>query len=105
MKKNGKGSFLTVLWWLIGSVCLGVLLLLLSPRESRVSQTENRMLAGFPTLTIETLQSGKFFSGIEDFLSDGFFARDEVIDATEQLLGVFDKRSEEQRQIQDAARD
>ena len=29
MKKNGKGSFLAVLWWVIACLCLGVLLLLL----------------------------------------------------------------------------
>ncbi len=103
MKKNGKGSFLTTLWWLMGCLCLGVLLALLAPRESRLSQAENRMLSGFPELTVETLQSGAFFSGIEDYLSDGFFGRDGVIAFTDRALGVFDKRSEEQRQIQDAA--
>ena len=103
MKKNGKGSFLAALWWLMGCLCLGVLLLLLAPRESRLSQTENRMLAGFPALTAETLKSGEFFSGIEDYLSDGFFERDQVIGWTDSVLGVFDKRTEEQRQIQDAA--
>ena len=53
MKKNGKGSFLAALWWLRGCLCLGVLLILLAPRESRLSQSENRMLAGFPELTAE----------------------------------------------------
>lgn len=103
MKKNGKGSFLAALWWLMGCLCLGVLLVLLAPRESRLSQTENRMLAGFPEMTAETLKSGAFFSGIEDYLSDGFFGRDQVVDWTDAALGVFDKRTEEQRQIQEAA--
>ncbi|MDD6040673.1 MAG: DHHW family protein [Clostridia bacterium] len=103
MKKNGKGSFLAALWWLMGSLCLGALLLLLSPRESRFSQKENRMLAGFPQLTAQSLQSGGFFSGLEDFLCDGFFGRDEVVDWTDSALALFDKRTEEQRQIQEAA--
>ena len=103
MKKNGKGSFLAALWWLMGCLCLGMLLVLLAPRESRLSQAENRMLAGFPELTAESLQSGEFFSGIEDYLSDGFFARDQVVEMTDAVLGVFDKRTEEQRQIQEAA--
>ena len=103
MKKNGKGSFLAALWWLMGCLCLGVLLVLLAPRESRLSQSENRMRAGFPTLTAETLKSGDFFSGIEDYLSDGFFGRDQVVSWTDTALGVFDKRNEEQRQIQEAA--
>ncbi len=103
MKKNGKGSFLAALWWLMGCLCVGVLLILLAPRESRLSQSENRMLAGFPELTAETLQSGEFFSGIEDYLSDGFFARDKVVGWTDRVIGVFDKRTEEQIQIQEAA--
>lgn len=103
MKKNGKGSFLAALWWLMGCLCVGVLLVLLAPRESRLSQAENRMLAGFPELTAETLQSGEFFSGIEDYLSDGFFGRDQVIGWTDAVLGLFDKRTEEQIQIQEAA--
>ena len=103
MKKNGKVSFLAALWWLMGCLCLGVLLVLLAPRESRLSEAENRMLAGFPVLTAETLQSGEFFSGIEDYLSDGFFGRNQVVAWTDAVLDVFDKRSEEQRQIQEAA--
>lgn len=103
MKKNGKGSFLAALWWLMGCLCLGVLLILLAPRESRLSQSENRMLAGFPELTAETLQSGAFFSGIEDYLSDGFFGRDQVVEMTDSVIGLFDKRTEEQIQIQEAA--
>ncbi len=103
MNKNGKGSFLAALWWLMGCLCLGVLLLLLSPRESRLSQAENRMLAGFPELSAETLKSGAFFSGIEDYLSDGFFGRDQVVDMTDSVIGIFDKRTEEQIQIQEAA--
>ena len=103
MNKNGKGSFLAALWWLMGCLCLGVLLLLLSPRESRLSQAENRMLAGFPELSAETLKSGAFFSGIEDYLSDGFFGRDQVVDMTDPVIGIFDKRTEEQIQIQEAA--
>ena len=103
MKKNGKGSFLAALWWLMGCLCLGVLLMLLAPRTERLSQSENRMLAGFPELTAETLQSGAFFSGIEDYLSDGFFGRERVIEWSDTALHVFDKRTEEQRQIQEAA--
>ena len=103
MKKNGKGSFLAALWWLMGCLCLGVLLVLLAPRESRLSQSENRMLAGFPELSAETLKSGDFFSGIEDYLSDGFFGRDQVVGWTDAVIDVFDKRTEEQIQIQEAA--
>ena len=98
--KEGKGSYLIMLWVLIGSLCLGVLLVLLAPRDARPSTTENRMLSGAPELIKDSLFSGAFFAGIEDFLSDGFFARDDVISKADQLLGAFDLRTEEQRLIQ-----
>ena len=103
MKKNSKGSFLAALWWVTGCLCLGVLLMLLAPRESRISEEENRMLAGFPELTAQTLASGEFFSGIEDFLSDGFFARAQVVEAADAVLEVFNRQTEEQRQMQELA--
>lgn len=101
--KEGKGSYLAMLWLLIGSLCLGVLLLLLAPREERVSASENRMLAGAPELNRESLMSGAFSTGVEDFLIDGFFQRDQVINTADELLGVFDLRTEEQRLIQQEA--
>lgn len=101
--KEGKGSYLVTLWWLLGCLCLGVLLLVLAPREERPSSTEKRMLAGAPELNAETLFSGAFFTGVEDYLSDGFFQRDRVIDFTDSLLTVFDMRTEEQRLIQEEA--
>ena len=104
MKKNGKGSFLLTLWWVAGCLCLGVLLLLFAPRESRISEDENRMLAGFPEYSIEAVKSGAFFSGIEDYLSDGFFGRAEVISAVDGMLDVFNHQTEEQRQMQEQAR-
>ena len=63
-----------------------LLLALLAPREARISEDENRMLAGFPQLTEESLLSGDFFAGIEDYLSDGFFARADVVDFAD---GIF----------------
>ncbi|MBE5800741.1 MAG: hypothetical protein E7319_00440 [Clostridiales bacterium] len=102
--KEGKGSFLVALWWIIGCFCLGVLLLLLAPRQARMSTTENRMLAGAPEASLETLMNGEFFTDIEEYLCDSYFMRQEVIDATDELLGVFDRRTEDQRMIQEEAR-
>ncbi|MDD6143195.1 MAG: DHHW family protein [bacterium] len=104
MKKNGKGSFLITLWWVAGCLCLGALLLLLAPREARISEDENRMLAGFPAFSVETLKSGEFFSGIEDYLCDGFFGRAEVVMTVDTMLDVFNHQTEEQRQMQEQAR-
>ncbi len=101
--KEGKFSFLVTLWWLLGCLCLGILLVVLAPKEARPSEGENRMLAGAPALKGETILSGEFFTGVEDYLSDGFFQRDQVISYTDSLLNVFDMRTEEQRLIQEEA--
>jgi len=90
------------LWLLLGCVCLGALLLMFTPAESRLSVSENRMLAGAPELSVETVVSGEFGTGVEDYLSDGFFGRDTVIGWTDRLLSLFDKRTEEERQILEA---
>ncbi len=103
MKQRRRGAFLAALWWLVGCLCLGVLLLLLAPRQERFSEQENRMLAGFPSFSRETLASGAFFTGVEDYLSDGFFARADVIEAAEASLELFNHQTEEQRQIQQEA--
>lgn len=103
MKQRRRGAFLVALWWLVGCLCLGVLLLLLAPRQERFSEQENRMLAGFPSFSGETLTSGAFFTGVEDYLSDGFFARADVIEAAEASLELFNHQTEEQRQIRQEA--
>lgn len=97
--KEGKGSFLAALWWMLGCLCLGTLLLALAPKESRPSAEENRMLAGFPELTLESLRSGAFFSGIEDYLSDGFFFRQEAVDAAERMEELWNRQTEDERLI------
>lgn len=58
---------------------LGVLLLVFGEKEPRASQTENRMLAGFPTFSAESVGSGAFMSGLESYLSDGVPARDAIV--------------------------
>ena len=104
MKQRRRGSFLAALWWLVGCFCLGVLLLLLAPRQERFSEQENRMLAGFPSFSPQALASGAFFTGVEDYLSDGFFARADVIEAAEASLEMFNRQTEEQRQLQQEAK-
>ena len=98
-----KASFLLALWWLLGSFCLGILLLTGAPRTARPSLTENRMLSGLPEATADSVKSGAFMSGLEDFLSDGFFARDAVVRGTEAATALFDLRSEEERAREEEA--
>ena len=102
--KHAKLSFLIALWCLLGAASLGVLLLGCAPRGARPSLRENRMLAGFPELTGESVRTGRFMSGFEDWLSDGFFARDRVVAFAEGLTGLLDRRTEEERQAAEDAR-
>ena len=63
--------------------------LLLVDRAARPSQTENRMLQGFPALNVPNLLSGRFMDEFESFLSDGFFFRDAAAHFSDKVLGVF----------------
>ena len=61
---------------------LGLLLLLLGEKDPRESETENRMLTGFPQISGETLLNGSFMSDLESYLSDGMPARDRIVTET-----------------------
>ena len=84
-----KLSFVTALWWEILLAILGLFLVVLAGKQPRPSETENRMLAGFPEMSAQSVVSGDFMSGFESYLSDGFFGRQGVIDFSERLLGRF----------------
>ena len=99
--KEKKFSFVATLWWCLGLLLLGSFLMVFAPRESRASYTENRMLSGFPAFTAENVLSGTFMSGMESFLSDGFFRRDDVIALSDSLVGCLDCRTEEDRLLMD----
>ena len=61
---------------------LGLLLLLFAEKKARPSDEENRMLAGFPTLSAESLKTGEFMAGLESYLSDGMPGRSRVVSKT-----------------------
>lgn len=61
---------------------LGVLLLALGEKEARASETENRMLSGFPAFSAQSVGDGSFMSSMESYLSDGIPARERVISET-----------------------
>ena len=98
-----KFSFTVTLWWLILCLVAGLFLMLLSDKRGRMSESENRMLAGFPKLSAQTLLSGDFTRGMEDFLTDEFIGREDVIDATERLMGAFSVLSGDERMAAEAA--
>lgn len=53
-------------------------LLFVLPKQT-FSENENRVLAEFPELSWESIQSGKFMQGIDAYLSDHFLLRDQWI--------------------------
>ena len=92
-----KFSFTVALWWIILCAIVGFFLIVATNKRARLSETENRMLAAFPKANAQTLASGEFMSGFESFLSDAFFARDDVVQLTDGLLDRFSTLSEDER--------
>ena len=90
-----KLSFTVALWWIILCAVAGVFLMVVSDKDSRLSESENRMLAPFPKVSAQSLVSGDFMTGFDDFLSDAFFDRDGVVSFTEKLLGRFSLLSQD----------
>lgn len=75
---------------------LGGMLLWLAPREERMSEDENRNLAGAPEFSFENVIDGSFMQGVESYLADGFFMRGELVRASSDIKGVFNIKSEEE---------
>ncbi len=94
-----KFAFTVALWWIILCAIAGFFLIVATNKRSRLSETENRMLAAFPTANAQTLANGEFMTGFEDFLSDAFFGRDEVIKLTDGLLDRFSTLSEDEKLV------
>ena len=98
-----KLSFLVALWWVILCAVGGLVILIVSDKNERLSESENRMLAGFPRLNGESVASGAFMTGFEDYLSDGFPGRDGVISFTEGLMDRFSTLSRDEKRASQAA--
>ena len=81
-----KLSFLLLYGILVLFGGLGALLLIFGEKEARPSTTENRMLAGFPELSVATVKDGSFMSGLEEYLSDGMFDRDRIVEGVSTLM-------------------
>lgn len=84
-----KATFLMTLWWVILCGVIGVCMLLFANRSPVVSETENRTLAGLPKLSISALQEGQIDESFEQFLSDKFFLRTELVDGATALKHIF----------------
>lgn len=81
---------LNVLLFVLGLAIMGILNVIFHNRQE-VSAAENRTLAKFPAFSAESLKSGEFFTGIENFYADRFMFRDQWIGVSnkiEALKGV-----------------
>ena len=90
-----KFSFKLTLWWVLAALLLGAALLLFGEKRQRPSLMENRMLAGFPSLSWRGVLSGDFMTGFEDYLSDSFFGREALVTLSEDALGLFSTQTAE----------
>ena len=84
-----KLTFLVTLWWIILCGALGVCLLLFANPKAVVSEEENRTLAGLPQITVKALLSGGISESFENFLTDQFFLRSDIVDAATTLKHLF----------------
>ena len=55
------------------------------PERETFSEEEKRDLAKFPKFSIETLANGKYFAGIDSFVSDTFIFRSELIQLSRKI--------------------
>ena len=93
-----KLSFLLLYGILVLFGGLGALLLIFGEKDARPSSTENRMLAGFPELSVATVKDGSFMSGLEEYMSDSMFDRDRIVETLSTLMArlSFQQASEEE---------
>ena len=93
---KNRRSFTVAIWWIFALSIAGIFLMFTSEKEERISDAENRMLQGFPKLSVKTVFNDEFTTQFESFLSDSFFARDRVISFTNGLLDTFNVLSKDE---------
>ena len=92
---KNKQAFTVAVLWIFALSVAGIFLAFTSEKESRISDAENRMLQGFPKLSVKTVFNDEFTTQFESFLSDSFFERDRVINFTNGILDSFSMLSKD----------
>ncbi len=92
---KNKQAFTAAILWIFALSVAGIFLIFTSEKEERISDAENRMLQGFPKLSVKTVFNDEFTTQFEAFLSDSFFERDRVIGFTNGLLDSFSMLSKD----------
>ena len=72
--KKASFAFLVALLIIISAINI------FSPKNKTISERENRSLSKFPEISVKSLFNGTYFRGIEDWFSDNFVMRDELLD-------------------------
>ena len=92
-----KLAFKAAVWWLALCMVLGIFLLVVSKKDPRESDEENRMLAGFPELSLKSVADASFMHGFDDFLSDAVIGRSYIKNFTSHVTGVFNTLSADEQ--------
>ena len=79
--KIKKASFIFMVALLIVISAINIF----SPKVESISKREKRQLKTFPEFSIKTLFNGEYFNGIEEWFSDNFILRDEILDADARI--------------------
>lgn len=93
---SNKFSFVITLWWILLLGFLGGMIICFAPKEERMSEEENRNLAGMPEFSFEMVKDASFMTGVEDYLSDGFFERLKLVETSSKIKAIVNIKSEEE---------
>lgn len=74
--------------WVTGLVLLGGYYLMFAPKESSYSEEENRTYAAFPTISVKSVFSGDFGQQLEEYLTDRFPVRSDIIGKVNEVQNV-----------------
>ena len=78
LKKKGAIVSLIMIW-IFCFIIFGVAGLHFLARDNEFSESENRVLAKFPALSVTTIANGSFMKDFETYLTDQFPLRDGLI--------------------------
>lgn len=77
------------------TLLLGLVISLIPVLRPSFSERERRELTEFPEFTVEALQSGEYFRGIESWFSDTFPGRDFFLEINKQITSLYGVRTVE----------
>lgn len=89
---------INVLLFIVALALVGVISLIF-PNRSEVSAIENRTLAKFPEFNQQTLQSGNYFLGLENYYSDHFLRRDNLVSLSAKLSALRGIKGEDEVEV------